>query len=273
MKLRRFTVLLLAFFLLPSLSACGVPEAGAGVGSSLPVSQTAQSSEPVLCTERWKVYNVNEHSLLALPEDAENTGELTNFSLVNVDETNGKLARGAVVEIVYGGATMMCYPGRVTGVKSITVVEQGEDLLTLYLDMLDEIYETDPGLNPEGSMETPLTYGYDLTEVHNLTEVEKSMLAFFFTNSHNTDWEKAQPAGSVFGTYRELVEEGYIDGENLYFENGLLFTVRDEPVEKGKISFSVEKWRSGLGAIFYMDCTARKKDGDWTYELGGFAIS
>ncbi len=280
MKFRRLTVLLCAFLLPLWLSACrGVSEikTPSGEGSltsgPAPANQPGESSGPALLTERWKVYNVNEHSLLALPEDAEDTGDLSQFSLVNVDETKGKLARGAVVEIVYEDCVMLCSPARIPGVKSITVVEQGEDFMTLYLDILDELYETDSGLNPEGSMEVSITYGFDLSGIHNLTEVEKSMVAYFFTNSHDTDWEKAQPAGYVLGTYQELVNEGYIDGENLYFENGVLFTVKDEPAENGKFAFSAEKWRGGLGAIFYTDCTAKKKNGQWSYKLDGFAIS
>lgn len=286
-RVKTCLALFLALALLLSLWGCGNDD-GPGMPGS---SQAAAPDPPVspapseassqadwdalgpLVTERWKVYYVDEAFLLALPEGAENTGELSSFSLINVDETKGKLARGAVVEIVYGGAIMMCYPGRVTGVKSITVVEPGEDLLSLYLAILDELYETSPGLNPEGSMEVSITYGLDLSGVHNLTEVEKSMAAYFFSGSHDTDWEKAQPAGCVLGTYQELVDQGYIDGEKLSFENGVLFTIQDEPAENGKFSFSAQKWRGGDGAVFYDECQAEKKDGAWTYELGGFAVS
>jgi hypothetical protein len=35
-----------------------------------------------------------------------------------------------------------------------------------------------------------------------------------------------------------------------------------------------EKWRSGLGAIFWNNCTGqRKEDGSWTYTVGQYAIS
>lgn len=283
-RTKKCLALFLALTLLLPLWSCGNDDGPGMPGSSQPAtpdsptpseasSQAGWDALGPLVTERWKVYYVDEASLLALPEGAENTGELSSFSLINVDETKGKLARGAVVEIVYGGAIMACFPGRVTGVRSITVVEPGEDLLSLYLDILDELYETDPGLNPEGSMEVSITYGIDLSEVHNLTEADKGMVAYFFSGSHDTDWEKAQPAGFVLGTYQELVDQGYIDGEELYFEDGVLFTIRDEPAENGKFSFSAQKWRSGTGAIFYDDCQAEKKDGVWTYELGGFAIS
>lgn len=228
--------------------------------------------EDNLVTQQFKVCSVNEYSILAYKEN-ENYDGLYSIPLNNVDETKGKLWPGATVEVVYTDIIQMTAPAKIPGVESITVVEQGEDFMTLYLDILDELYETDPGLNPEGSMEVSITYGLDLSGVHNLSEVEKGILANLFTNAHDTDWEKAQPAGFALGTYEELVEEGYIDGESLFFKDGVFFTITDEPVENGKFTFSAEKWRSGLGAISYTDSRAEKKDGVWTYELDGFAIS
>lgn len=272
MKLLRFTVLLLAFLLLLPLSACGASGTGSESDSSASVSQTALSSGPNLVTHQFRVCSVDERHILAYKENETYDG-LYNIPLTNVDETAGELRPGAVAEVVYAGVIMLSSPARIPGVESITVLEQGEDFMTLYLDILDKLYKKDPGLNPEGSMEVSITYGLDLTEVHNLSEEEKAVLAYLFTCSHDTDWEKAQPAGSVLGTYQELVDEGYIDGEKLSFGNGLLFTIKDEPAENGKFSFSAEKWRGGDGAVFYTDCKAEKKDGKWTYELGGFAIS
>ncbi len=267
MKLQRFAVPLLAFSLLLSLSACGG-------GMPALSSQGEEISGPAMLTERWRVCEAGEASILAFPErDDRTTGELCHISLSNVDETNGKLQPGAVVEVVYDGCVLASWPGQIHNVGSVTVVEQGEDFMTLYLDILDELYETEPGLNPEGSMETSITYGLDLSGVHNLSETEKEVLGYLFTCAHDTDWEKAQPAGYALGTYEELAEKGYIDTEKLFFENGVLFTVTDEPAKDGRFSFSAQKWRGGDGAVFYTDSRAEKKDGNWTYELGGFAIS
>lgn len=249
-----------------SSGSSGISTASAGSASNLPA--------PAAVTERWRVCEVDEKSMLAFPEKDGTAGELCSVSLSNVDETKGKLAPGATVEVVYDGIVLETWPGQIHGVKSVAVVEQGEDFLSLYRSLLDYLYDQDPGLNPEGSSETGITYGFDLTEVHNLTDGEKEALAYLFTCGHDTDWEKGeQPAGFVLGTYQELVDKGYIDGENLYWENGVLFTIADECANSGKFSFSMKKWKSGLGAIFFTECNATKGKEGWGFEPGGFAIS
>lgn len=38
--------------------------------------------------------------------------------------------------------------------------------------------------------------------------------------------------------------------------------------------FTAEKWRSGLGAIWFTDCAAvRGSGGQWSYQPGGFSIA
>ncbi len=274
MKLRKFALLLLAFSLLLPFPACGASGSGSESGGSASASRAALSSGSNPVTHQFRVYSVDEHSFLGCLEKEDGaTYGMYKASLTNVDETVGELRPGAVVEVVYDGYILESWPGQIPGVESVTVMEQGEDFMTLYLNILDELYETDLGLNPEGSMEASITYAFDLTGVQNLDKGEKEALAYLFTCAHNTDWEKARPAEHVLGTYVELVEKGYIDGEKLFFENGVLFTVKDEPAKNGKFTFSAEKWRGGDGAIFFTDCTAEKKDGEWGYELGGFAIS
>ena len=73
------------------------------------------------------------------------------------------------------------------------------------------------------------------------------------------------------GTWEELVEEGYIDGENLSWNgNGCLFTLSGS----ADGTFRADKWASGLGAYTFSDCTAKMgKDGGWSYTIGYEAIS
>lgn len=78
----------------------------------------------------------------------------------------------------------------------------------------------------------------------------------------------------VTGTWEELCDQGYIDKENLYWDNGVFLSI--ELTEEGarKFTFTAEKWRGGLGAIFYTGCAAKPgRSGQWSYEPGGFAIS
>lgn len=110
----------------------------------------------------------------------------------------------------------------------------------------------DPGLN------TGLTQlGVDLSGVTDLSEAEKSAVAWRFGELHGIVPLKA--------TWEELAEEGYIDAEQLTWkENGCLFTLSGS-AEDG---FEAEKWASGLGAYFFLDCTARQAS-DGTLDLRG----
>ena len=84
-------------------------------------------------------------------------------------------------------------------------------------------------------------------------------------------------AGNRYGlesypsTFAELEEQGAI--VDLYWEEGLLITFEDQPVENDRFSFQAEKWRSGLGAYFFSQCTAQKSAGTWNYTVEAEAIS
>lgn len=38
-------------------------------------------------------------------------------------------------------------------------------------------------------------------------------------------------------------------------------------------TFTIQKWRSGLGAYWFADCKAVKTDNEWHYEIGAQMIS
>ena len=69
----------------------------------------------------------------------------------------------------------------------------------------------------------------------------------------------------------ELVEQGYIDGENLVWNgSGCLFSLTGSAEE----GFTAEKWASGLGIYIFSNCTAQQNaDGTWSYTVGAEAIS
>ena len=89
------------------------------------------------------------------------------------------------------------------------------------------------------------------------------------------------------------VDSGYIDGEALFWKDGCLFSVKetqdenpvtfnlpsfgpgDEMPDYSGVRFDAEKWRSGLGAYFFTDCTAvRNGGGQWgDYTVGAEAIA
>ena len=140
------------------------------------------------------------------------------------------------------------------------------DLCGLYLTVLEDLWTNDAALN------SGVTYiSVDLADAPgDLTDGEKAALAWIFAGRHD-----AQPL--TFG-FEALKENGYVNEAELYWPDGVLFSVKAADSVKQsakKISFDAEKWRSGTGAIFFNNCTARRgKGASWkNYETGGFAIA
>ena len=143
-----------------------------------------------------------------------------------------------------------------------------EDVCELYLKVLEDLWNVDPGLNSEISQ-----IGIDLSELSHLTEVEKDAVMSEFASKHNLPY--------TVGTWEELCEQGFIDKQNLYWKDGLFFSIKtNEDAIKADsegleyTSFDAQKWRSGLGAYFFGQCLAQKNaDGTWSYTVGQEAIS
>lgn len=128
-----------------------------------------------------------------------------------------------------------------------------EGICELYLEVLENLWNVDSGLNNEISQ-----IGIDLSELSNLTHVEKDYIISKFASRHNLPY--------IEGTFEELCEQGYIDKENLIWEDGLFFSIKTN--EDGS-TFDAQKWRSGLGAYIFGQCKAHKNaDGKWTYTIG-----
>ena len=153
--------------------------------------------------------------------------------------------------------------GGVDGSGSITI-DIRTDVCELYLEVLEDLWNVDPGLNDGISQ-----IGIDLSELSHLTELEKETVMHEFASKHNLPF--------IAGTWEELCEQGYIDKDNLYWEDGLFFSIKtneDGDSDPEHTAFDAQKWRSGLGAYFFGQCTAQKNaDGKWSYTVGQEAIS
>ena len=149
-----------------------------------------------------------------------------------------------------------------------------EDVCALYLEVLEDLWSVDPGLNDGISQ-----IGMDLSGLSHLTEPEKDAVMSGFASKHDLPY--------IVGTWEELCEQGFIDKENLCWKDGLFFSIKTNEdaewnlpmIKEGDsvpelTSFDAQKWRSGLGAYFFGQCSARKNaDGTWSYTVGQQAIS
>ena len=145
-----------------------------------------------------------------------------------------------------------------TGTDGTENTDIRTDVCELYLLVLEDLWNVDPGLNAGITQ-----IGIDLSGLSHLTEPEKDKVMNEFASKHDLPF--------IAGTWEELCDQGYIDKEDLCWEDGLFFSIK---TASQRTAFDAQKWRSGTGAYFFGQCTAEKsKDGTWSYTVGQEAIS
>ena len=261
--MKKWSLFLALYFCVCLLASCAAGDSPVSGGTPSHEQQTGgESAQPVSVTAVCRVVS-NDGSLLLAGTD----GDPNIYILTLEDAANP--AAGTLVEVTYDGTILETWPAQLGGVTAVKTAEDGfDDRCALYLQVLEDLWEVDSGLNGE------LTYiGVDLSET-SLSESERSAVAWAFAGRHGGEL--------VTGTWEELADQGYIDRENLYWEDGILFTIteKEEPVYfmpegMAAVTFDAEKWRSGLGAYFFCDCTSvQSADGHWDgYSVGSEAIS
>ena len=297
--MKKWCLFLSLYFCACLLAACAGGDIPAGGGTDpggTPSEETqtgGETAEPGQVTETFRLVDAGEGGQPALLAKADGgAGDVYTLDISSVEDltiegyTQEQMAlldwapvAGALVEVTWDGTVMESYPARFGEVTAVRILEDGfNDLCRLYRDVLNDLWEVDPGLN-DGITEL----GVDLSET-SLPESERSAVAYAFGMDHGL-----MP---IEGTYQELVDQGYIDGENLLWEDGCLFSIRetqdqdpvafslpcvgpgDEIPDYNGVRFDAEKWRSGTGAYFFSDCTAASVDGRWgDYIVGAEAIS
>lgn len=174
-----------------------------------------------------------------------------------------ELEEGDLVDVTVSGPILETYPAQLGEINQITVRREGfDDLCERYLEVLDDLMDEDEAL-AQGITQL----GLDLSQTR-LTPAERSAVALALGG------EERLPV--VEGTWQELVDQGYIDGENLYWEDGLFLSIEEtEKTAEDQVTFDAQAWRSGLGARFFSDCTStRSATGHWSdYKVGAYAVS
>lgn len=258
----RKSLLVLALALL--LAGCSAAPAG----ETPPAAESLSQEEPVAVARCRVVDGVGTDTLVLAGLDG-GAGDVYTLGTAEL-AVEGELTDGAVVEVRFDGAVMESYPAQFGGVTAVEHTRtERDDRCGLYLQVLEDLWEADPGLNTDLE-----ELGVDFSGLTDLTESEKSALAWVFGNAHGL-----MP---ITGTLEEIWEAGYLtpmtepaegqeDSVALYrWENGCLFSLTGS-AEDG---FDAEKWTSGIGAYMFVDCTVRQNaDGTWTYEVGAEAIS
>lgn len=247
--LRGPAALLSAALLALTLWACGDRDLPAG--SSRPPESSSPSVSASAAVMEMKLCTVNGQRVRGVSL-SEPYSEAYDFSCTPEQVTGGEtLLPGMVVEIGFDGTVLETWPAQIQ-VDSVTVKERQTDYFTLYYQILEDILREDEGLNSDVSK-----FGFDLSGVTALSEAEKNLLSFEFASAHQME--------ALQGTVQELMDQGIIDEEQLYWEDGVHFKIEEEKVEDGKVTFSVEKWRSGLGAVGYENTASKDANGQWVF--------
>lgn len=257
--------LLCAALALPLFAGCTAapkleaPPAAATPGSEAPGTAAVEPEGGALLA--GTVIDVSDDSLL-LAGEGDYDG-LYRLSLDGVPVEPGgveTLCVGKRAEVTFGGTVAECFPGIPGGVTRVRAVDGDLSPFVLYRQALFDLMETDEGLNGGARY-----LGVDLSGAANLTGGEKLALQYLL--------EQQYGLSVLPGTFDELCEQGYIDRDALYWEDGVLLQVALKETTADGFRFEAQKWRSGLGAIYWTDCTAARGADGWTYEVGGFAIS
>lgn len=256
-----------------------------------PNDETGQNTDRETYVSRLRIVDGVQSGFLFLA--GENSGEVYTLSLeqdipVYLDgnqKDTSALEDGMIIDLAFDGTVMETFPAQFGQVFSINAYSLGTeqnpgggyyDLCGLYLQVLNDLWDADPGLNSNIAC-----VSIDLSQAPGeLTESEKQAIAWIFAGSHNVE--------ALTFSYDELLQNGYLTAEDtegspeLYcWEDGVLFTITPGQWEKNEIyslpvlKFNAEKWRSPRGAYFFTDCfTLWPEMGTWSsYEIGGEAIS
>lgn len=198
----------------------------------------------------------------------------------------GESLAGTTVTVTFDGGIQESWPMGFSGVTALDFsTEDFDDTCRLYLDVLEDLWNTDSALN-ENLTELAL----DLSAT-GLSGSEREGVAYAFGAAHGLMAMEA--------TFEELADQGYITASPLpasgseeeieapehYFcewKDGCLFTIteRDEPlifneaamgpqtgdeVHYEGIRFDAGKWRTSLAAYTFSNCTAgRMAGGPWS---------
>ncbi len=213
---------------------------------------------------KGKIIQIDNKSLLLAGTGASDLFTISSaLAVYDIDKKpadSSALKAGQNVEIGYSGAVMESYPAQPGNPVYIRITGQGDDLVGFYQTVLKDLWNVDKGLNSDISI-----LAFDLSKVTNLDDAEKSALAYVMGGSYGLQ--------GIKGTFDELNEQGYIDKDKLYFKNGILFKVEVSDVTDDGFTFKAEKWRSGDGAYYFLDCKAVRNDSGWSYTIGSQAIS
>lgn len=141
-----------------------------------------------------------------------------------------------------------------------SVKKQDYSILSMYLQVIDELMIRDQGLNAYASILSLDINREDITskDLDIISQILKIRYGFDEILYYNLE---------------ELVEEGYINENKSYFDSGLLISIEENNVKEDSFIFNAMKYKGSLAAYYLGECIASKSKNGWIFEIGYEAIS
>lgn len=218
---------------------------------------------------------------LLLARQEGNADEVYTLSLADLSDESGSfgsITTGNLVVVTFSGRALAVLPLELAGVERVSLVRGGtDDLCALYLQVLEDLWAADSGMN--GGLEQ---IAVDLSGT-SLWPSEQAAVARAFAQNNEVSL--------VLGGYDTLKAEGHLtpddpaNPDGLYhWANGCLFSITEDQILMADndtgyslrvVRFDAMKWRSGTGAYWLRDCTsAQSALGRWDgYAVGSQAIA
>jgi len=170
----------------------------------------------------------NKDGLLITPDIKSNEYKSSDKMSVNLTNTvitnkNDKviskedLRVGDFIDITYTGVILESYPAQISANK-VKVVGHN-NIIDGYLAIINDIYQEDSGLNGDITM-----IALDTKEWCGLEKNEKEIIFAQMKEKYKVDVIEAN--------YDELVKQGLVQEDKLYFEKGILITIADMKINK-----------------------------------------
>jgi len=194
------------------------------------------------------------------------SGELYLLTLAGLEITGAdEVKAGDLVALTYEGGVQETYPAGFAKPLKLDIQGTEDNLVGFYLQIIDDLFKEDEALND--GIETLV---FDLNEASNLSAAERSAVLYVAGLLYQVETRE--------GTYEQLCDEGAIrqngDSPLMAFEKGLLVAFSDMAfASEDTFTFSVQKWRSSLGAYIFTDCEAARQGNEWSYTVGATMIS
>lgn len=197
-----------------------------------------------------KVIGLRNGNFLLASEPAALISVTTNFPIYSIEDEltdTEALKNGQIVEIGFSGMIMESYPSQLGDIKYIKILEQTDDTAGFYGDVIEELLSVDGGL--KSSDEYVIM---DLSEITNLTDIEKQALVNFASSTVSL--------GGISGNYEE-----YMSNENSI--NGVLVVFENMEITETAIKFDLYKMHIDEAPYYFRGVTAEINNNEWQYSI------